>query len=104
MLGSIGDVGTYSFKCSRPDVGDGGMVVTKTPRPTVAALPSTIRDTSPLRTGVEVGHRPFVGLDFRMTEIAAAVVLAQLGNWRTIRRRLHANKARLKAGIADFPG
>ena len=38
---------------------------------------------SPLRTGVEVGYRPFVGLDFRMTELAAAVVLAQVGKLDT---------------------
>jgi len=28
--------------------------------------------------GVEVGKRPFVGLDFRMTELTAAVLMAQL--------------------------
>ena len=31
---------------------------------------------SPLRTGVEIGKRPFVGLDFRFTELQAAVLIA----------------------------
>jgi 8-amino-3,8-dideoxy-alpha-D-manno-octulosonate transaminase len=45
-----------------------------------------------------------MGLDFRMTEIAAAVILAQLGKLDRIRDHLHANKQRFKDGIADLPG
>ena len=33
---------------------------------------------APLRTGVEIGQRPFLGLDFRYTELQAALLLAQL--------------------------
>ena len=59
---------------------------------------------TPLRTGVEIGRRPFVGLDFRMTELAAAVLLAQLKKLGTILGHLHANKQRFKQAIADLPG
>ena len=59
---------------------------------------------SPLRTGVEIGRRAFVGLDFRMTELSAAVLLAQLRKLGTIRQRLHSNKQRFKQAIADLPG
>jgi len=105
MLGSIGDVGTYSFNVFKTVTsGDGGMVVTKDAETYRRCFAVHDQGHSPLRTGVEVGYRPFVGLDFRMTELAAAVVLAQVGKLDTIRRRLHANKARLKAGIADLPG
>jgi dTDP-4-amino-4,6-dideoxygalactose transaminase len=59
---------------------------------------------APLRTGVEVGRRPFVGLDFRMTELAAAVLLAQLRKLDTITSHLRSNKSRFKSAIADLPG
>ena len=39
-----------------------------------------------------------------MTELAAAVLLAQLRKLGTIRERLHANKQRFKQAIADLPG
>lgn len=105
MLGSIGDVGTYSFNVYKTvTAGDGGMVVTSDETAYRRCFAVHDQGHSPLRTGVEVGRRPFVGLDFRMTELTAAVILAQLGKLALIRTRLHANKARLKAGIADLPG
>ena len=105
MLGSIGDVGTYSFNVYKTVTsGDGGMVVTDDAETYRRCFAVHDQGHSPLRTGVEVGQRPFVGLDFRMTEIAAAVVLAQLGKLAHIRERLYANKARFRAGIADLKG
>jgi 8-amino-3,8-dideoxy-alpha-D-manno-octulosonate transaminase len=59
---------------------------------------------APLRMGVEVGRRPFVGLDFRMTELTAAVLLAQLRKLDFIRGTLHASKSRFKAAIKDIEG
>ena len=59
---------------------------------------------SPLRTGVEVGRRPFVGLDFRMTELSAAVLLAQVAKLDRMFCKLHENKDRFKAAIGDLPG
>ena len=58
---------------------------------------------SPLRTGVEVGRRAFVGLDFRMTELQAAVLLGQFKKLGTISTHLHANKQRFKEAIAGLP-
>src|SRR5208283_2235373 len=51
----------------------------------------------------EVGNRPFVGLDFRMTELTAAVLLAQLKKVDTIVAHLHANKSRFKQALTDLP-
>ncbi len=103
-VGSIGDVGTYSFNIYKTiTAGDGGMVVTRDEEAYRRYFGLHDQGHSPLRTGVEVGRRPFVGLDFRMTELAAAVLLAQLNKLETILAHLHSNKQRFKQAIADLP-
>ena len=59
---------------------------------------------APLRTGVEIGERPFIGLDLRFTELQAAVLLAQLRKLPRIVTHLRANKKRYKEIIAEVPG
>ena len=104
-VGSIGNVGTFSFNIFKTlTAGDGGMVVTNSEADYRRYFAFHDQGHSPLRTGVEVGSRPLIGLDFRMTELAAAVLLAQLRKLDTILTRLRANKRRLKEGIADIPG
>lgn len=105
MVGSIGHAGTYSFNIFKTiTAGDGGMVVTDDETLYRRFFGFHDQGHSPLRMGVEVGKRPFVGLDFRMTEVAAAILLAQLRKLDAIKAHLHANKRRLKAAIADLPG
>lgn len=104
-VGSIGQAGIFSFNIFKTiTAGDGGMVVTADE--TLYRRFFGIHDQghSPMRMGVEVGQRPFVGMDYRMTELTAAVLLAQLRKVDAIRAHLHANKRRFKAGIADLPG
>lgn len=104
-VGSIGHAGTYSFNIFKTiTAGDGGMVVTQDEGLYRRFFGIHDQGHAPLRMGVEVGRRPFVGLDFRMTEIQAAVLLAQLRKLDTILAHLHANKRRFKAAIADLPG
>jgi dTDP-4-amino-4,6-dideoxygalactose transaminase len=104
-VGSMGDVGTYSFNIFKTiTAGDGGMVVTRDELAYRRYFGIHDQGHSPLRTGVEVGSRPFVGLDFRMTELAAAVLLAQLNKLDAILARLRTNKQRFKQVIADLPG
>ncbi len=104
-LGSIGHAGTYSFNIFKMiTAGDGGMVVTNDEASYRRFFGLHDQGHSPLRTGVEVGQRPFVGLGFRMTELTAAVLLAQLRRLDTIIRHLHANKKRFKEAIADIRG
>jgi len=104
-VGSIGDAGTYSFNVYKTiTAGDGGMVVTRDESAYRRFFGIHDQGHSPLRTGVEIGRRPFVGLDFRMTELSAAVLLAQLNKLGTILERLHANKQRLKQAISGLPG
>ena len=78
-VGSIGHAGTYSFNIFKTiTAGDGGMVATDDEAAYRRFFGFHDQGHSPLRMGVEVGSRPFVGLDFRMTELTAAVLLAQL--------------------------
>ncbi len=105
MLGTIGDAGTYSFNIFKTiTAGDGGMVVTADEAAYKRFFGFHDQGHSPNRMGVEVGNRAFVGLDFRMTELTAAVLLAQLRKLDVISGRLHANKDRFKAAIADIEG
>ena len=105
MMGSIGHVGTYSFNVYKTiTAGDGGMVVTDDEEVYQRCFAFHDQGHCPLRMGVDIGRRPFIGLDFRMTELTGAVVLAQLHKLDTIISMLHANKKRLKSRIADIKG
>ena len=105
MLGSIGQAGIYSFNIFKTiTAGDGGMVVTKDEGAYRKFFGVHDQGHSPLRLGVEVGQRPFVGQDFRMTELAAAVLLAQLDKLDQILNHLRGNKRRLKDAIVGLPG
>jgi dTDP-4-amino-4,6-dideoxygalactose transaminase len=104
-VGSIGHAGTYSFNVFKTiTAGDGGMVVTGDEQAYRRFFGLHDQGHTPMRTGVELGRRPFVGLDFRMTELSAAVLLAQVRKLDTIFGRLHANKRRFKEAISGLPG
>ena len=104
-VGSIGHAGACSFNHNKTiTAGDGGMVVTGDEEAYRRFFGFHDQGHLPLRTGVEMGRRPFVGLDFRMTELAAAVLLAQLRKLDDILSHLRANKRRFKGAIADLPG
>ena len=104
-LGSIGRTGTYSFNVYKTITsGDGGMVVTDDEEIYRRAFAFHDQGHSPLRTGVEIGERPFFGLVFRFTELQAAVLIAQFRKLPRILERLRANKKRYKEIIGDLPG
>jgi dTDP-4-amino-4,6-dideoxygalactose transaminase len=103
-VGSIGAVGALSFNVFKTiTCGDGGMLLTNDEQLYRRAFAMHDQGHSPLRLDVEMGKRPLLGLNFRMTELNAAVLLAQLKRLDTIRERLRENKARLKSLIADVP-
>lgn len=105
FLGSIGDIGTYSFNAYKTlTCGDGGMVVTDDEALYRRAFAFHDSGHAPLRTGVEVGKRPLIGFDFRMTEIHGAILLAQLRKLPDLVQKLRDNKKRFKERIADLPG
>ena len=104
-LGTIGLLGTYSFNIFKTiNAGDGGMVVTDDEDLYKQAFAFHDQGHLPLRTGVEVGNRAVIGQNFRMTELNAAVLLAQFRKLDRIIRRLRMLKARFKEQIQDVKG
>jgi len=104
-VGSIGNVGAFSFNVYKTITsGDGGMVVTDDEEVYRRCFAFHDQGHSPLRTGVEIGQRPFVGLDLRFTELQAAVLIAQLRKLPRIVAHLRANKKRYKELITGIPG
>ena len=105
-VGSIGNIGIFSFNVFKTiSAGDGGAVATNDENLYHRAFAFHDQGHSPLRQGVEVGARPFIGLDFRMTELTAAVLIAQLKKIDKIIGMLYEKKTRFKekiAGKGDF--
>jgi dTDP-4-amino-4,6-dideoxygalactose transaminase len=104
-LGTIGKLGTYSFNIYKTiNAGDGGMVVTDDEELYRLAFAYHDQGHFPLRMGVEVGNRAVIGQNFRMTELNAAVLLAQFRKLDRILQRLRALKSRFKEQIQDIEG
>jgi dTDP-4-amino-4,6-dideoxygalactose transaminase len=104
-VGTIGQVGAFSFNVFKVITsGDGGMVITDDEQLYRRCFALHDQGHSPNRKGVEVGERPFFGLDFRMTELQGAVLLAQLRKLDPMLSRLRYNKRLYKSLIADLPG
>jgi dTDP-4-amino-4,6-dideoxygalactose transaminase len=104
-VGSIGHAGTFSFNAYKTiTAGDGGMVVTDDEEVYKRCFAFHDQGHTPLRNGVEIGKRPLIGLDFRFTELQAAVLLAQFRKLPRLLACLRANKKRYKEIIADLPG
>jgi 8-amino-3,8-dideoxy-alpha-D-manno-octulosonate transaminase len=104
-LGSIGVGGAYSFNIYKTiTCGDGGMLVTDTDDVYERCFALHDQGHLPLRRGVEVGQRPFLGLNLRMTELSGAVLNVQLGRLDRILQTLRSNKAALRSAIESVPG
>jgi dTDP-4-amino-4,6-dideoxygalactose transaminase len=104
-LGSIGIGGAYSFNIYKTiTCGDGGMLVTDTPELYQRCFALHDQGHLPLRHGVEIGQRPFLGLNLRMTELSGAVLNVQLDKLDYILTTLRSNKAALRAAIETIPG
>jgi len=104
-VGAIGHAGAFSFNVYKTiTAGDGGMVVTDDEETYKRCFAFHDQGHSPLRTGVEIGKRPMIGLDFRFTELQAAVLVAQFRKLPEILRRLRTNKKRYKEILSEIPG
>lgn len=104
-VGSFGKTGTFSFNVYKTITsGDGGMVVTDDEAIYQRCFAFHDQGHTPLRSGVEIGKRPLIGLDFRFTELQAAVLLPQIRKLPQILKHLRANKARYKEIISELPG
>jgi dTDP-4-amino-4,6-dideoxygalactose transaminase len=104
-LGTIGRIGAFSLNVYKTvTAGDGGMIVTDDPDLYALAFGFHDQGHSPLRSGVEVGKRSVLGMNFRMNELTGAVALAQLRKLDRIVATLHEKKTRFKELIAGAGG
>lgn len=104
-LGTIGTIGTYSFNIFKTiNAGDGGLVVTDDEDLYYTAFAYHDQGHKPLRTGLEVGERSVIGLNFRMNELTAAVLIAQLNKLDRLIADLHRVKNGLKSKLETIDG
>lgn len=107
-LGSIGDVGIYSFQINKVMTsGEGGAVVTSDPLIYERAARfhdmGTIRRLFLDRSGPSQAET-FAGENFRMNELTGAVLGAQLTKLDTMLAHLRGNANAIYDGIKDLPG
>lgn len=105
-IGSICDIGIYSFQYMKVMTsGEGGMVVTDDPVLYERAV--RMHDVGQVRPAhaahIEPSEIAFFGSNYRMTEITAAVGLAQLRKLDGMIEKARHNYNRLAAGILDLP-
>lgn len=104
-VGSFGTMGGFSLNFFKTfTAGDGGLIATDDPVLYEKAFGYHDQGHRPLRTGVEVGRREVIGMNFRINELTGAVALAQLRKLDTITSTLRAKKAALKRRIAEVDG
>ncbi len=104
-LGSIGAMGAFSLNIFKTITsGDGGALITNDEDLYIRAFATHDQGHLPNRTGVEVGARSILGMNFRMNEMTGAVALAQLRKMDWIIKTLREKKSKLKSLISDIPG
>ncbi|MDB6127349.1 MAG: Glutamine--scyllo-inositol transaminase [Verrucomicrobia bacterium] len=106
-VGLIGDIGIFSFQARKlVTSGEGGMVTTSNPRLYERAV--RMSDVGQYRAHHEkiqaARETAFSGSNYRMSELTAAVGLAQFRRLPRMIRHLRALRERLMAGIQDLPG
>jgi dTDP-4-amino-4,6-dideoxygalactose transaminase len=104
-LGGIGEVGTFSLNIFKTvSAGDGGVVTTDDEEVYRRAFGFHDQGHAPLRSGVEVGRRSELGMNFRMNELTGAVALAQARKLDRVVEVLRAKKRMFKESIGDIEG
>lgn len=107
-LGSIGSIGTFSFQLNKMiTAGEGGAVVTNSDDLYQRAV--MFHDCgTPYRGLAEEGLnftvKPFPGVNYRMNEVASAILRVQLKKIDGIVARNRRNKARVVKGISGLSG
>lgn len=106
-VGSMGDMGIYSFQAQKTITsGEGGMVVTNNPRLYERAVRfhdlGFVRPHHALFVTPECGQ--FCGAQYRMNELTGAVALAQLRKLDGLRNHCRALSRRILDRIESLPG
>lgn len=107
QVGSWGDVAIFSFQYNKTATsGEGGMVVTRDQRIYERAVRmQDLGNYRPHHTTIVPAREPaFVGGQFRMSEITAAVALAQLRKVPAIKAHCRALQARVLAKVKNLKG
>ena len=104
-LGSFGHAGAFSFNEYKTiTCGDGGMLVTNDDALYDRCFAFHDQGHFPEREGQEVGSRVLLGLNFRMTELQGALLLAQLRKLDRIRDHLRDNRDVVYSLLKGLPG
>ena len=107
-LGTFGDVGCFSFQYHKIiTAGEGGACITNDPviYDRLMGYHDAAACWRPDRFGEErYRGELFCGVNYRMSELTGAVMLAQLGKLDTLLSQMRANKNRIKDGIKGLPG
>jgi len=104
QLGTIGDAGTFSFDFVKTmTCGEGGVVMTN--REDVFVNSDGYSDHGHDHKGVDRGAdlHPFIGYNFRISELHAAVGLAQIRRLKKILEIQKKNHTQLKSILAEVP-
>jgi len=101
-LGSIGDMGCFSFQSSKNlTAGEGGMIITNATD--YERLCRSVHNCGRLPEGAWYEHH-IVGGNYRMTEFQGALLLAQLGRLEAQSAIREANGRYLNDRLAEIPG
>lgn len=107
-LGTFGDCGCFSFQYHKIiTAGEGGMAVTNDERlyDRLMGYHDTAACWRPDRFGLpRYKGEVFCGVNYRMSELTGAVMLAQLGKLDGLLKRMRKNKKRIKDQIKDIKG
>ena len=104
-VGTIGNIGAFSINFFKTiNSGDGGFVITSDKDLYEKAFGMHDQGHNANRTGVEIGSRNLLGLNFRMNELTAAVALAQLKKLDKIVATLHEKRRLFKTLISKAQG
>jgi dTDP-4-amino-4,6-dideoxygalactose transaminase len=106
-VGSLGDVGICSFQQRKVvTTGEGGMVLTNSAKLYERAVRmSDLGLYRPEHQARAAAQEPmFMGSNFRMSELAAAVALAQLPRVAPMIKKVRALRDTLRSAIGEIPG
>lgn len=106
-LGTFGDIGCFSFQYNKYiTCGEGGMVVTNDARLYERAVRMhDIGQVRPFHNQYITPAEPmFAGDQYRMTELQAAVMLAQLRKFDRLKAHCRRMQDKIVSGIRDLPG
>ncbi len=103
-VGGIGAIGTYSFNEYKTiTAGDGGMIVTDDEALYERCFAMHDQGHAPDRLESKYAPRPFLGMNFRMTELTGAVLRAQLRKLPQIVSHLRENQAIVRDMLEEVP-